>query len=104
MSTSKTIPASTLLGVCAILAPHRPGLTPEDLRRRLDAPDTELDVVDELLTVHDIAARFKVSKFTVRNWRAAGRLPAVKVNCRVFRYRLSDVKRITTASYATSKK
>jgi excisionase family DNA binding protein len=55
-------------------------------------------MADELLTVADIAATFRVHPQTVRNWIDRGELQAVRVGSRRVRVRREDLDRFITAS------
>ena len=48
--------------------------------------------VDEILTVDEIAARLKVSPWTIRAWRSMGYIPCFKLRG-VIRFRMSEIEK-----------
>jgi len=52
---------------------------------------SRIDVEPEITTA-ELARHFSMSVATINGWRNDG-MPAVQYNARVFRYRLSEVKR-----------
>ncbi len=47
---------------------------------------------DQLLTKYDVAALLKVAPITVTRMGAAGKIPRIKINDKMIRYRLGDVR------------
>lgn len=45
------------------------------------------------LTTTDLAAHYAVTTRTVANWRAAGKIPYLRITARCFRYDLDQVER-----------
>jgi excisionase family DNA binding protein len=54
---------------------------------------TRDDDPDQLLTKHEVASLLRVSAVTVTRMGRDGRLPRVKLNDRMVRFRSSDVRR-----------
>ncbi len=46
---------------------------------------------DDLLTTEELAAKLNVAVKTIRHWRYAQQLPAIKLGPKLVRYRLKDV-------------
>lgn len=51
---------------------------------------------EKLLTTKQLAARFQVTRHTIRKWRINGELPFIKID-RVTRFRESDVEKFEKA-------
>lgn len=51
--------------------------------------------MSEMLTVDEVAAYFRVSKYTVYNWVRAGKLKVLRAGG-VFRFRLDDIEEFVT--------
>ncbi len=70
-------------------------------REKRDKPPTQGEPImtgshptttDQLLSIQDVAARFRVSTRTIRRWLALGRFPQpVRFNRKVLRFRISDI-------------
>jgi excisionase family DNA binding protein len=58
------------------------------------------DTAPSLLTTKDVAALLGVSKETVRDWAAAGKLPVVRFSTQTLRYRQADVEALIEANRA----
>ncbi len=48
--------------------------------------------MDEILTIDEIAARLKVSPWTIRAWRSMGYIPYFKLRG-VIRFRMSEIEK-----------
>lgn len=49
---------------------------------------------DPLLTVNEVAARFRVNRRTITNWVRQKKLPATRTPGGHYRFRLSEVERL----------
>lgn len=48
-------------------------------------------MAEELLTSAEVAALLKTTPITIQNWTRRGTIPAIRVNRRIVRYRITDV-------------
>jgi len=81
---TKTVPNATVAGVCAILKPFAPDITPPRLIGAIKAYEPE-DLPggrSRLINTTKAAAQLGVSKFTVRRWAREGKIPVVTRNGR----------------------
>jgi excisionase family DNA binding protein len=77
----------------ACLSRAPPAALSGSLVRRPMSPDPRPPTSqDEFLTVHEVAALLRLNPQTVRNWIAAGQLPAVRIGRRV-RITRADLER-----------
>jgi len=56
--------------------------------------------IDDLLTVEEVAARFRLSKATIRRWTREGKLPVHRMSTQTIRYLRADVERVIKESKA----
>jgi predicted site-specific integrase-resolvase len=54
---------------------------------------TESSPPEKPVTSKQLAEHFQISLRTLANWRAARRVPFIKINDRNFRYRISDAEK-----------
>jgi excisionase family DNA binding protein len=53
---------------------------------------TSVSAAPRLLLVHHVARRLGVPRRTVRCWAATGRLPAIKIGPKIWKFRPEDVE------------
>ena len=58
---------------------------------------------DELLTVNEAAAYLRLSPWTLRHWVCDKKIPFVKLNGVLVRFRMSDLQRFVNGSCVKAK-
>lgn len=94
---TQLIPEAITLAAANLLAPYRPGLTPNQLEAALDSLE-KIESPDELWSREIIKNTLNVSMPTVDRMLASGELPKVKIRGRVF-VRASAVRAIIEGKF-----
>ena len=84
---TRTIPAHTLQGIAALLAPYVPGLRPEDVEEAVrdhmvQKQATPSAAPGKLLRVRDACERLSCSRHTLWRMAKAGQIATVKIGKR----------------------
>lgn len=77
------IPEPIVNAATGMLAPYRPGLTPQQLELALDFPEKPTPA-DKILSRKEASEALHISMPTIDRMLASGELPKIKVRGRVF--------------------